>query len=128
MNNSYESEVRERFEGTDAYREYTEKTKDYTKEKWKSAAEGMEAVFAQFGESRTSGAEADSVGVQALVRVLQTYITENYYPCTDEILAGLGQMYIADDRFKKSIDRHGEGTAVFVSAAIDAYCKDLKRK
>ena len=36
---------------------------------------------------------------------------------------GLGEMYVADDRFRKNIDRHGEGTAEFVSACIKSYCK-----
>lgn len=39
---------------------------------------------------------------QALVKKLQAYITENFYTCTNEILAGLGQMYIADELFKKT--------------------------
>jgi hypothetical protein len=57
------------------------------------------------------------------VAKLQAHITENYYTCTDEILAGLGQMYAADERFKKNIDKYGEGTAEFVSKAIAIYCK-----
>ncbi len=52
---------------------------------------------------------------------LQAYITENYYTCNDEILAGLGEVYVADDRFKKNIDKHGGGTAGFVSEGIRIY-------
>ena len=55
---------------------------------------------------------------QALVAKLQAYITENYYTCTDEILAGLGKMYVADERFKKNIDKYGVGTAEFAAEAI----------
>ena len=50
------------------------------------------------------------------------YITENYYCCTKEILAGLGQMYVADERFKNNIDKHADGTAAFISEAIAVYC------
>ena len=53
----------------------------------------------------------------------QDFITENYYTCTKEILASLGEMYVADQRFLKNIDRHGNGTARFMSDAIKAYCK-----
>ena len=56
-----------------------------------------------------------------LVKELQDYITENYYTCTNEILAGLGQMYVADERFKANIDKNGDGTAEFVSKAIENY-------
>ena len=54
---------------------------------------------------------------------LQVYITENYYTCTDEILAGLGKMYVADERFKKNIDKYGGGTAEFAAEAIAVYCR-----
>jgi len=40
-------------------------------------------------------------------------------------LAGLGKMYVADERFKKNIDKYGEGTAEFVADAIAAYTKKL---
>ena len=33
-------------------------------------------------------------------------------------LAGLGKMYVADERFKKNIDKYGEGTPEFVAGAI----------
>ena len=38
-------------------------------------------------------------------------------------LAGLGKMYITDERFKKNIDKYGEGTAEFASNAIEVFCK-----
>ena len=82
------------------------------------------AIFAEFAVCKNSGASADSAEAQELVAKLQAYITEYYYTCTDEILAGLGKMYIADERFKKNIDKYGDGTAEFVSAAIAVYCKN----
>ena len=80
------------------------------------------AIFAEFVACKDSGASADSAEAQALVAKLQVHITANYYTCTDEILAGLGKMYVADERFKKNIDKYGEGTAEFASTAIEAYC------
>ena len=122
---SYETEARERWGETVAYREHEQKTKNYTKEKWAEANDGMMAIFAEFAGCKASGASADSAGAQALVAKLQAHITSNYYACTDEILAGLGKMYVADERFKKNIDKYGEGTAEFVSDAITAYTKQI---
>ena len=121
MINDYESEVRSRWGNTDAYREHEQKTKNYTKEKWTEASDGLMAIFAEFATLKTSGATADSAEAKALVAKLQAHITENYYTCTDEILAGLGKMYVADERFKKNIDKCGEGTAEFVSEGIRIY-------
>ena len=123
MNRNYENEARERWGDTSAYREHEEKTKHYTKEKWAEANDGMMVIFAEFEACKQNGAKADSVEAQELVAKLQAHITANYYTCTDEILAGLGKMYVADERFKKNIDKHGEGTAVFASAAIEVYCR-----
>ena len=79
------------------------------------------AIFAEFSACKNSGMSADSDEAQALVAKLQEHITANYYTCTDEILAGLGKMYVADERFKKNIDKYGEGTAEFVADAIGMY-------
>ena len=115
---NYENEVRSRWGTTDAYREHEQKTKNYTKEKWRDANDGMMTIFAEFAACKESGASADSAEAQALVAKLQAHITENYYTCTHEILAGLGKMYVADERFKKNIDKYGEGTAEFAAEAI----------
>ena len=120
----YEAEACERWGNTDAYREHEKKTKNYTKEKWAEANDGMMAIFAEFAVCKQSGASADSAEAQTLVAKLQVHITENYYTCTDEILAGLGKMYVADERFKKNIDKYGGGTAEFVSKAITVFCQE----
>ncbi len=120
---NYSAEARERWGDTSAYCEYEQKTKNYTKEKWAEANDGLMAIFAEFAMCKDSGASADSAEAKALAAKLQTHITENYYTCTDEILAGLGKMYIADERFKKNIDKYGEGTAEFASEAIEVYCR-----
>ena len=117
----YTSEARNRWGDTDAYREHQQKTQNYTKDKWSDVNEGMMAIFAEFAACKSSGEQADSDVAQALVAKLQTYITANYYTCTDEILAGLGKMYVADERFKKNIDKNGEGTAEFASEGIRIY-------
>lgn len=121
MNKKYDTEVRERWGNTEAYNEHKQKTKNYTKEKWAEANDGLMAVFLEFAELKNSGASTDSVDAMALVKKLQEHINANYYTCTDEILAGLGKMYVADERFKQNIDKYGEGTAEFVAKGIEIY-------
>ena len=125
---NYETEARSRWGNTDAYREHEQKTKDYTKEQWSEANDGLMAIFAEFAACKASGASADSAEAQALVAKLQAHITANYYTCTDEILAGLGKMYVCDERFKRNIDKYGEGTAEFAASAIEIFCKGLNKQ
>ena len=124
MSNKFEIEARERYGNTAAYREHEQKTNNSTKEKWAEANDGLMAIFAEFAACMQSGASAASFEVQALVAKLQMHITENYYTCTDEILAGLGKMYVADERFKKNIDKYGEGTAEFAAEGIRIYVEN----
>ena len=119
--NDISIEARERYGNTVAYREHERKTKNYGKEKWAEINDGLMAIFAEFAVCKNSGASVDSAEVQALVAKLQAHITTNYYTCTDEILAELGKMYVADERFKKNIDKYGDGTAEFAAEEIRIY-------
>lgn len=121
---AYKAEAKEKWGQTAAYKEHEEKTKNYSKGKWNSLAEEMDAIMAEFALCMKSGAAPDSAEAQALAKALQDHISANYYLCTKEILAGLGQMYVADERFRANIDKHGGGTASFVSEAVAAYCAE----
>ena len=122
--NNCVNEVRSRWGNTEAYREHEQKTKNYTKEKWAEANNGLMAIFAEFDACKDSGESSDSVEAQTFVAKLQAHITANYYTCTDEILAGLGKMYVCDERFKKNIDKYGEGTAEFAADGIRIYVEN----
>lgn len=113
----YEIEAKGRWGETAAYKEYEQKSIN------QSVNDGLMTVLAKFAECMKDGHAAASEEAQALVKELQNYISDNYYNCTDEILAGLGQMYVADERFKNNIDQHTSGAAAFISEAIAAYCK-----
>ena len=121
--NNYDIEVKQRWGDTKAYKEHAEKTANYTKDQWQNVNDGLMTVLAKFAECMKDGHAPDSDEAQVLVKELQNYITENYYTCTDEILAGLGQMYVADERFKTNIDKHTLGTAAFISESITLFCK-----
>lgn len=127
MNNHYSAEVFKHWGNTETYREHEKKTKNYTKEKWAEINDGLMDIFAEFAECKKNGFVAGSLEVQRLVVKLQDYITRNYYTCTNEILAGLGQMYVADERFKKNIDICGEGTAEFIFSAISLAFSNSER-
>ena len=118
----YKTEAQERWGDTAAYGEYTEKTKDYSGQQWNGLAAEMDGIMAEFAACMKAGNLPTSAAAQELVKKLQNHITASYYHCTDEILFGLGQMYVGDERFKANIDRHGEGTAAYIRDAITVYC------
>ena len=119
-NSEFEIESQAKWGETDAYKEHAERTRDYSQEKWNDLAQGLDQIMAEFAHCMKKGETPDSAAAQELVKALQNYISQHYYRCTDEILAGLGQMYVADERFKNNIDKHADGTAQFICDAIKA--------
>lgn len=117
----YAEEVKARWGATDAYREYAEKWAGKEESEQKDAAEGLMALFVELGALRDGPCTDEAV--QEKVKALQAYISRNYYTCTDEILRGLGEMYVNDARMRENIDKAaGEGTAAFVREAILHSC------
>ena len=120
----YKKEAKARWGKTDAYKEFEKKTENNSEDKNRQINEGLENIFGEFSVLAENNEKFSDENSQKLVKKLQDYITENCYQCTNEILAGLGQMYVVDERFRNNIDRHGKGTAEFVSKAIEIYCKN----
>ena len=117
----YEAEAKEKWGKTSAFKEFESKNEGRSDEENSFIAVGMMKIFEEFGKISSSSPESDEA--QELVKKLQNFITENYYNCTDEILFGLGRMYVFDERFTENIDNAGgKGTAEFVSKAIGAHC------
>lgn len=116
----YEDEVRKRWGDTKAYEEYQRNAKGRTETEQAQINSQMMELFAGIGKLR-HGLPSEQA-VQEQVAGLQAFITEHYYQCTDEILGGLGKMYVCDERMKRNIDKAGgDGTAAFVSGAIAVY-------
>ena len=122
--NAYEKEVKEKWGNTAAYKQSQKKTSGYSQDKWNDTTEGLMAIFGEFAEIMKSGKNTDSDEAKSIAEKLQAYITENFYTCTKEILSGLGEMYVCDERFKANIDRYGKGTAEYAKEAIKSYCKN----
>ena len=117
----YEAEVKAKWGNTKAYQEY--KQKDIAREEgdYSKLAGELMTLFSELGALKQASPDADEV--QKKIAALQKFITDNYYVCTDEILSGLSEMYVCDERFQNNIDKAGgEGTAEFIKKAIAVYC------
>lgn len=118
----YAEQAKKQWGTMDAYQEFENKSKGRTMETENAIAAGLMLIFEEFGKIKNTAPDAQEV--QRLVKQLQGYISEHYYNCTPEILAGLGKMYGGGGAFTENIDAaSGDGTAVFVADAIDIYCK-----
>ena len=117
----YAAQAKASWGHTEAYKEYEKKSHARSAEETNRLAGQMMQIFADFGAIKQESPNSESA--QALVRQLQDFITVHYYACTNEILAGLGQMYAAGGEMTDNIDKAGgNGTAAFVSEAIRVFC------
>ncbi len=117
----FAAEVKQRWGNTKAYQEYIQKNNEKTSQQQSEITNQFMTLFAQIGSLKQKPPSDQKV--QDKIKQLQQFITEHYYHCTDEILSGLGQMYVSDERMKHNIDNMGgDGTADFVKEAILIYC------
>jgi DNA-binding transcriptional MerR regulator len=117
---AYADEAQKRWGGTSAWQEFQRRGKGRTKEEQDGLDEQANGFFRRFAALR--GGDPASAEAHSAVEGWQAFLTENYYPCTEEVLSGLGKLYLCDERFRTNLDRFGDGTAEWISAAIAAYC------
>ena len=116
----YEEEVQERWGETDAYAQSERRTSAYRKEDWlRIKAEG-EDVEARFAAAMQAGVPADSEQAMDLAEEARQQISRNFYDCPPGMHAGLGRMYVEDERFTAYYERIAPGLAQYVSTAVQA--------
>ena len=117
----YARQAKEQYGDTPEYKEFEKKAGKRSGEENGLMADRFMMLFKEAGEIRNS--DPASPEAQDLVQRIRDFITENMYSCTKPILSGLGQLYSAGGDFTQNIDScGGEGTAAFVSKAIEVYC------
>ncbi|MFJ4470201.1 MerR family transcriptional regulator [Streptomyces sp. NPDC089424] len=116
----YEDEVRERWGGTDAYRQSRERTSSYTKEDWKRATEEFDAIHRRMADLMAAGTPADSEAATDTAEEHRLFITRSYYDCSHEMHSCLGEMYVSDPRFTATYEKIRPGLAVYLRDAIKA--------
>ena len=118
-----QAEAKAKWGQTDTWQAWEQQSGKQSHQQQSQNGNRLMMKLAAIGALRDQGASAPEV--QQEVAALQQLITDCFYPCSKEVLRGLGQMYVADERFLRNIDKAGgEGTAQFVSEAIAVYCKE----
>ena len=116
----YEKEAEERWGGTDAYKESARRTKRYTKEDWIEIRQETEAVNAGLAALMDEGVPADDPRAMDFAEEHRLQIDRRFYPCSHEMHVGLGEMYVADPRFKANYEKVRPGLAQYMCDAIKA--------
>jgi DNA-binding transcriptional MerR regulator len=116
----YEAEAEERWGDTEAWAQSQRRTAAMSKEDWLRVKAEGEDVERRFAAALRDGAAADSTAAMDLAEEHRQQISRNFYDCPPEVHAGLGRMYVEDDRFTAHYEQIAPGLAQYVSTAVQA--------
>ena len=117
----YARKAKEQWGNTPAYKEYAERSKNWTKDYESGLMADFTKLFEEFGAMKDM--DPASAEVQAQVKRVQDFITENLYTCTNDILYGLSKGYVGGGELTENIEKMGgKGTAEFIYQATKIYC------
>jgi len=115
-----EDEARERWGHTEAYRESVRRTQAYREAEWNEIRGESEAIVRELMELMRAGEPSADSAARALAERHREHISRWFYPCSPRMHRGLGDMYLADDRFRSTQERQAEGLAAYFRDAIVA--------
>lgn len=116
----YAEEVKQRWGETDGYKQSASRTKNYTKADWAETKAESEAIMNAFAAALAAGLPADSTEAMDAAEAAREQINRRYYDLTHELHCHLGDMYIADERFKANYEKVAAGLAQYVRDALHA--------
>ena len=114
----WQAEAQERWGDTDAYRQSRERTSSYGKQDWLRLKEEMASLDARFAAALAAGLPASSPEARAVAEEHRQHLSRSYYDCSYEMHVGLGEMYVADERFTAHYERIAPGLAQYVCDAV----------
>jgi DNA-binding transcriptional MerR regulator len=120
FSDEYQAEAEERWGDTEAWAQSQRRTATYTKEDWVQIKAEADAVEQRFATALRAGVPADSAAAMDLAEEHRQHISRWFYDCPPQLHAGLGRMYVADERFAANYERRAAGLAQYVSTAVQA--------
>jgi hypothetical protein len=111
-------EAEQRWGETDAWRESQRRTAGYTKDDWARLKAESDRGLRAFADALRSGLPATSAEAVDLAREHRAFLTRWFYDCSPERHRGLAEMYVADERFRRTFDEVQPGLAQYVHDAI----------
>ncbi|MFJ9040904.1 MerR family transcriptional regulator [Streptomyces sp. NPDC102406] len=116
----YAEEAERRWGGTEEYAESQRRAATYTKADWERLQAEVDDWSARYAALVAAGEEAAGEAAMDLAEEHREHISRWFYACPYEMHVCLGDMYVADERFKAFYDSMGEGVAGHLRDAIHA--------
>ena len=115
----YETEAEERWGNTDAWKQSQQRTSTLTKQQWIEIKEAGDDLNRRLAAAMAGGAAPDSAAAMDLAEEHRRAI-ETFYDCSYQMHRGLGDMYLADERFTRTYEQVAPGLTQWLRDAIHA--------
>jgi DNA-binding transcriptional MerR regulator len=114
----WHDEAAERWGDTAQFKESQRRAAAYTKEDWAAMKAESDAGLRAYADAMRNGVPATAPEALALAEANRTFISRWFYECSHEMQCALAEMYVADERFRKTYDDVAPGLAQYVHDAI----------
>lgn len=115
---AYQDEARERWGGTDAWKQSTARAGGWDAEQWQTVKDETDEVEAALAEALGRGVEPGGEEANALAERHRATIAR-HYDCTHSMHVVLSRMYTEDPRFTAHYDERAEGLAIWLRRVIE---------
>jgi len=116
----YEAEVKEKWGETDASRESARRTKKYNNDDWARYKKEVDALNNELVGVMKNEHAANSTEALTVIEKMRLQIDQWFYPCSRQMHAQLGEMYVMDERFTEGYEAIHPGMAEFMKLATAA--------
>lgn len=116
----YQAEAEQRWGDTDAWRQSSQRTKDYTKEQWQQIKDEGDELNARYVQLMQDGVPADATDAMDAAEEGRQQICRWFYDCPREMHAAIAEMYVCDPRFTRTYEDVAPGLARYVRDAVVA--------
>jgi hypothetical protein len=117
---AWADEAEQRWGETEAFRESQRRSAAYTKQDWARLKDESDAGLRAYADAMAAGTAATSPAAMDLAEENRRFISRWFYECDYAMQRSLAEMYIADERFRKTYDDVAPGLAQYVHDAIIA--------
>lgn len=114
----YAAEAEQRWGATAPWQRTRRKASAYTADDWRQIKAESEAIEVAFAQALAAGVAAESAVAMDLAQEHRAHIGRWFYDCPYQVHAGLGELYVSDDRFRGYYEDIAAGLARFLHDAI----------
>ena len=116
----YQAEAEQRWGDTEAWAQSQRRTAAYTRDDWVRIKAEADDVLSRFAAAQRAGVPADGEQAMDVAEEHRQHIGRWFYDCPPAMHAGLGRMYVEDERFTAHYEQIAPGLAEYVSTAVQA--------